>query len=110
MKLSQKDLIKISQKTNGRCFYCNGDGEVVDHFVSKGKWKEWELEKTPLKGDLDKIENLFLACQRCNSSKNAKCPEDFVGNGHKIWSRYFRANHRIGLELDVTRETIDVYI
>ena len=93
--MNQKKLIKISQKTNGRCLYCNKTGEVVDHFISKGKWFEWELEDTPLKGELDNIKNLFLACQKCNSKKRDKCPENFIGNTYKCWNRYFRANHRI---------------
>lgn len=97
MKLSQVDLIKISQKTNGRCFYCNKSGEVVDHFISKQKWIDWDLENTPLKGKLNNIENLFLACQKCNCSKNAKCPEDFIENSFKAWKRYHRANKRIGI-------------
>ena len=97
MKLSQKDFIKISQKTNGRCFYCNNNGEVVDHFTSKKKWQEWELEETPIRGQLNNLENLFLACKKCNSSKKDKCPEDFIGNSHRIWIRYYRANNRIGL-------------
>lgn len=98
MKISQKDLIKISQKTNGRCFYCNKSGEVIDHFISKKKWQEWELEDTPLKGRLNNIENLFLACEKCNHIKKDKCPEDFIGNPFKAHSRYSRANKRIGID------------
>lgn len=97
MKLPQIDFIKVFQKTNGRCFYCNHNGEVIDHFISKKKWEEWDLENTPLKGKLDEIENLFLACGRCNSSKNDKCPEDFIGNSYECWDKYERANKRIGI-------------
>ena len=95
MKISQVDLIKIFQKTNGRCLYCNRQGEVIDHFISKQKWMEWDLENTPLKGKLNSLENLFLACKKCNSSKRDKCPEDFIGNPFKCWSRYNRANRRV---------------
>ena len=95
--MEQKKLIKISQKTNGRCFYCNKTGEVVDHFISKQKWIDWDLENTPLKGKLNKSENLFLACQKCNAQKRDECPENFIGNGYKAWNRYDRANKRIKL-------------
>ncbi len=99
MEITQAKVIRISQKTNGRCFYCNSKKAVeVDHFISKSKWKEWDLEGTPLKGELNTIKNLFLACAECNRSKHNKCPEDFFGNSYKIWNRYYRANKRIGLQ------------
>ncbi|HXK70821.1 MAG TPA: hypothetical protein PK455_05920 [Caldisericia bacterium] len=94
-QLNIKKIIIISQKTNGRCFYCNKIGEAVDHFISKQKWIDWDLENTPLKGNLNKLDNLFLTCKKCNSKKKDKCPEDFFGNSYKIWSRYERANKRI---------------
>lgn len=97
MFISQKDFIKISQKTNGRCFYCNRDGEVVDHFVSKSKWNEWDLSRWMKKKTVNDLENLFLACVWCNSSKNNKCPEDFIGNSFYCWEKYKRANARIRL-------------
>lgn len=100
MFISQKKLITISQKTNGRCFYCNScDATEVDHFISRNKWKEWNLENTPLKGQLNKIKNLFLSCGYCNRSKGSKTPEDFFGNSFKAWYRYFRANRRIGIKV-----------
>lgn len=96
--MTKEILLKIFNKTNGRCFYCNKPGEEIDHFVSKSKWKEWLLEETPLAGKLDDIENLFLSCKHCNRSKHNSCPEDFVGNSWMAWSRYDRANKRIGLD------------
>lgn len=98
--IKQKVLIKISAKTNGRCFYCNEWGEEVEHFVSRKKHEEWELS-----GE-DKIENLFLSCQSCNAKKGSKCPEDFIGNSWKAWSRYFRANHRVGVGLNYSVKNI----
>lgn len=99
--MRQNKLIKISQKTNGRCFYCNRDGEQIDHFISKNKWKIWCLSK--YSGSVDDIRNLFLACRKCNASKSDKCPEDFMQNKkyseHRnsiiCWDRYERANKRI---------------
>lgn len=91
---NQSKLIKISQKTNGRCFYCNNDGEVIDHFISKAKWVEWGLDNIK-EINLDSIENLFLSCAKCNISKRDKCPEDFIGNSYKAWKRYYKANNRI---------------
>ena len=99
MFVSQKELIKISQKTNGKCFYCNKDWEEIDHLISKKKWEDWELEKTPLQGELNSIDNLFLACKKCNIAKKDSCPEDFMENGFKCWSRYARANQRIGVDM-----------
>lgn len=96
MTLSQKNLIIISQKTNGRCFYCNSkEAEEIDHFVSKSKWEEWKLEDTPIKGELNHIKNLFLSCKRCNLNKKDKDPEDFIGNSFVAWNRYDRANKRV---------------
>lgn len=104
MNILQKDLIRISQKTNGRCFYCNtSDATEVDHFVSKKKWEEWKLNDVYIDYGIeiykscDNIRNLFLACKKCNSSKNAKCPEDFIGNSYKAWDRYEKANKRVGI-------------
>ena len=101
--INQNKLIKISQKTNGRCFYCNKDGEQVDHFISKKKWKEWGL--TEVMGDVDNLTNLFLACRKCNISKLDKCPEDFMRDKNKnyseyrntkiCWDRYEKTNRRI---------------
>lgn len=96
--MEQQTLLTISRKTNGRCFYCNNIGEVIDHFISKQKWIDWELEATPLKGKLNNLENLFLACKKCNSHKKSKCPEDFIGNSFKCWDRYLRTNKRIGID------------
>lgn len=101
---SQKSIIKISQKTNGRCFYCNKDGEEVDHFISKYWWRLFNLEITPLSGGLNSIENLFLSCFNCNSKKRNKTPEEFMGNDYIAWSRYNRANYRIGLSDSRTYE------
>jgi 5-methylcytosine-specific restriction endonuclease McrA len=110
MKIPQRDLLKISQKTNGRCFYCNSRGtSEVDHFISKKKWKEWKLDDSPIKGQLYNLDNLFLSCQKCNRSKKDKCPENFMGSSHKAWSRYFRANHRIGINLEISREEIKLW-
>jgi len=95
MAISQISLIRIFRKTNGKCFYCKKNGEVIDHFISKQKWKEWDL--TPWIGSVDKIDNLFLSCRKCNSSKSNKCPEDFIGNSEKAWKMYDKVNKKIGI-------------
>lgn len=100
MKLSQKDFILISAKTNGRCFYCNKMGEEIDHFISKEKWRKWDLENTPIKGELNNLDNLFLSCKNCNIKKRDNDPEDFMGNYVIAWSRYCRTNQRVGLLKD----------
>ena len=88
-------MMGVIHKTNGRCFYCNRAGEVIDHFISKKKWREWGLDDTPMKGTLDDADNLFMACDKCNRKKSTKCPEDFIGNEFICWDRYKRANRRI---------------
>lgn len=77
-----------------------------DYFISKAKWREWDLENTPMAGKLDSIENLFLSCRRCNRKKIDKCPEDFIENPFKAWDRYSRANHRVGLSLDMNKNNL----
>ena len=95
IRLSQKDFIKVAIKTNGRCFYCNKLGEVVDYFVSKHQWEDWGLDFYI--GSCDCLENLFLACAKCNGSKGKKSPDDFIGNSYTAWLRYEKANKRIGI-------------
>ena len=68
---------QIAKKTNGRCFYCNKVGVFeIDYFISKSKWYEWQLDDTPQKGKLSHLEKW------------------------KAWSRYYRANYRVGLLLN----------
>lgn len=103
--MKTKDLAIIVSKTNGRCFYCNKPGQAVDHFISRADWKELEPSVENLKAELphlkfkdtgvDDLENLFLACQSCNSRKGRKDPEEFAGAG--TIERSFRANKRVGI-------------
>lgn len=94
MKLKNKDLILIFKKTNGRCFYCNKWGEEIDHFISRQKHIDWGLKKDI---DINDLENLFLACSKCNHKKRDKTPEDFIGNSYICWNRHDKANLRVGL-------------
>lgn len=103
--ITSTQALKISRKTNGHCFYCNGLADEVDHFVSRFWWNEWKLSEPPANyGSPDILENLFPVCWLCNRKKSNKHPEDFIGNPYKAWSRYYRANRRIGLMSDVPRE------
>lgn len=100
--ISKSKYEKVCAKTNGRCFYCNRIAKKmeVDHFTPRAKWKEWLLDDIPFyNGNLNSLENLFLACKSCNASKRDKCPEDFVGNSYIAWDRYDRANRRVGILL-----------
>ena len=95
MNLNRKDLLTIFRKTNGHCFYCSSSkASDIDHFFPTHLHHEWELEKYT---DNDRIDNLFLSCKSCNSKKGAEHPEDFLGGNFIAWSRYFRANYRVGL-------------
>lgn len=98
MNINQANTIKVFSKTNGRCFYCNKIGEEIDHFISRAKWAEWDLNSYV--GSVNDIENLFLSCKKCNRTKSDKCPEDFIGNSFIAWNRNARANRRIGIPAD----------
>lgn len=95
MKLLQKDLIRISSKTNGRCFYCNRPAEAIDHFQPRSKYQGSVDQRFGI--DIDDDENLFPSCNRCNAQKNNKSPAAFLGNWFIALSRSMRANARIGL-------------
>ena|SRR3990167_9905616 len=97
MFISQKSFLLISAKTNGRCFYCNKWGEVVDHFISRKKWAEWCLDDVFGNSSVNELKNLFIACNKCNASKSDKDPEDFMGNSFKAYDRTERANRRVGI-------------
>lgn len=100
MFIGRKKFIRICQKTNGRCFYCNSnEASDVDHFISQHTWRvSWGLEDSgSFFGNLHDLENLFLACKSCNSKKGTKSPDSFMGGTFKAWDRNFRANQRIGL-------------
>lgn len=91
--------VRVAQKTNGYCFYCKKRGEEIDHFVSRYWWSEWGLSEPPANhGSVNKLDNLFLACRSCNRRKSNQPPEYFMRRGHKAWSRYERANRRVGIE------------
>lgn len=99
MELSFRKYLIIFRKTDGKCFYCGAIKDpiemVIDHFMSKQKYKEWKVED--LLGSPDEIENLVLACTLCNSSKKDKCPEDFTGLGEVVWDLLEKANKKVGL-------------
>ena len=88
MEFSQRKILAIASKTNGRCFYCGKAGEVVDHFMPKAKAKELGNYE-----DVNRIDNLFIACTSCNARKSDKWPEDFLGE-KKAWTKYFRTNQK----------------
>lgn len=95
MSISQKGIIIVSKKTNGHCFYCGTKNAYqIDHFFPTALHKLWGNEGYT---DNNSLDNLFLACSKCNQSKGAKHPEDFLGGNFKAWSRFFRANYRVGL-------------
>jgi hypothetical protein len=96
-EVSSSKFFRISAKTNGRCFYCNLPAEEIDHFVPRKLWNVYGLDDGTYPYSLNGVENLFPTCRTCNSKKRAKAPEDFIGNSFTAWSRYNRANKRIGI-------------
>lgn len=95
MNISQKNLVLVAQKTNGHCFYCGSKNAFeIDHFLPNYFHRLWKLSGFV---DNNEAENLFLACRECNREKGFQHPEVFLGGRFIAWSRYFRANFRVGL-------------
>jgi len=103
--MNQLKIIKISQKTNGRCFYCNSsNANEIDHFTCRKEYNEYiedlkrlDLIKTKEDEDNCELKNLFICCSKCNRKKGNKDPAEFMGGYTISWSRYYRANARVGL-------------
>lgn len=60
---------QVLEKFNHRCAYCGvkSDHLTIDHVVPVSR------------GGADTVANVVPACQHCNSAKNAKTPEQWVG-------------------------------
>ena len=54
------DVRDERKKLNGRCMYCAGTAESMDHLIPR------------LRGGPDSADNLIPACRRCNSSKGGR--------------------------------------
>ena len=94
MEISQTNLLRIYQKTNGHCFYCGSlNASQIDHFVAKKVYQNFGISKEEV--DPDRLENLFLVCQKCNLKKKDKSIPEFSENSNKMWRRYLRTNRRI---------------
>lgn len=95
MTLSTKNILIVTKKTNGHCFYCNtSKAYEVDHFFPNKLHRLWGLKSHT---NNNSLENLFLCCSSCNKSKGAKHLEDFLGVNYIAWSKFMRANFRVGL-------------
>lgn len=74
-KFSESKKRKIYEKTAGACGYCgrslNQTKRTIDHIVPKHN------------GGDNSIENLIVACRRCNSQKQVMSTEGF-----KLWLTY----------------------
>lgn len=109
--MNQYKIIKISQKTNGRCFYCNSsEAFEIDHFTCRKEYDEYieDIKRLGLfeesRKDIYDLENLFLCCSKCNKKKGNKYAGDFMGGYTIAWSRYYRSNRRIGLLKEAKKE------
>lgn len=66
---SREDILTIHEKQRGLCFYCGvslKDNYHIDHFVPLSK------------GGTNFPSNLRLACPKCNCSKSARVPQEFL--------------------------------
>ncbi len=64
-----QDIIVIRESQRGRCFYCGtrlGDDYNIDHFLPLSK------------GGTNNPSNLRLSCPKCNFSKGARNPQEFI--------------------------------
>lgn len=64
-----EDIIAIRKSQRERCFYCGvklGDTYNIDHFVPLSK------------GGTNNPSNLRLSCPKCNFSKGASNPQEFI--------------------------------
>ncbi|MFA6076351.1 MAG: HNH endonuclease [Negativicutes bacterium] len=65
-----RDILHILKQQNGICYYCkcdiSGGKHTVDHYIPLSK------------GGANSPDNLVMACSKCNSSKRAKMPEEFI--------------------------------
>ena len=81
-------IFKIASKTNSRCFYCNKQAQVVEHFIPKRYLRENNV-------DTNLFWNLLPACVPCNAHKSGKYPDDFY-HSYKMWDRLDRINKKFG--------------
>lgn len=66
----------------------------VEHFFPNFLHRKWGLRNFTNNNEL---ENLFLSCRSCNLKKNRKHPEVFLGGNFIAWTKWQRANFRVGL-------------
>lgn len=68
------DRTAVYNKCNGHCAYCGSVLEFkkmqIDHYWPK-QLQHWE----PPEVDIDRFENLYPACQKCNIHKHGMQPE-----------------------------------
>lgn len=68
-RFTDKDIIEIKESQRGRCFYCGAklrEDYHIDHFMPLSK------------GGTNHSSNLRLACPKCNFSKGARIPHEFI--------------------------------
>lgn len=80
---SRKDILKELKKQLGLCLYCGNLGNSIDHFFPTNKWPQIGKAKS----SANQMENLTLACQSCNSSKNNKIPSLYDWMKHQTLKR-----------------------
>ena len=62
---------EVFERDNHACQYCGSTERLsLDHVVP------WS------RGGKDSVQNLVTACRSCNSKKNARTPEEWLGNGN----------------------------
>lgn len=65
-KLTSKDVVKIKNKFNNKCFKCNSENKLaLDHHYPLSK------------GYILTENNCVLLCRKCNSAKGTKNPQEF---------------------------------
>ena len=67
----------VARMNNGFCFYCDDPSEVVDHFISKKKYRK-DYEYVQESGSADQLGNLVPACRKCNAHKGTRAAWQFI--------------------------------
>lgn len=70
--VSANAIAELLEAVSGRCVYCGGTGSQLDHIVSLAE------------GGLHCLDNLTIACQRCNCRKNRRSLDEFVSRMDRL--------------------------
>jgi 5-methylcytosine-specific restriction endonuclease McrA len=78
--VTKGNRVIVYNKFKGRCAYCGKPIGIkdmqVDHLVPQRGWY-FNVDNTPIREEIDNINNLMPSCRRCNHYKRANRLETF---------------------------------